>query len=166
MISLRHASKADIPLLEYWDEQPHVKLSDGDEEFWDWEEELGVSVPWREQLVAELDGKPIGFVQIIDPHLEETHYWGEIAPNLRAIDIWIGEVDYLNKGYGTQMMNQAIIRCFSTPKVTRIVIDPLKSNTKAHRFYKRFGFEFVEERWFGKDVCSVFQLDRSNWKSS
>lgn len=166
MISLRHSSKADIPLLEYWDEQPHVKLSDGDEEFWDWEEELGITVPWREQLVAELDGKPIGFVQIIDPLLEETHYWGEIAPNLRAIDIWIGEVDYLNKGYGTQMMNQAINRCFSNSTVKSIVIDPLKSNTNAHRFYKRFGFEFVEERWFGKDECSVFQLDRSNWKTS
>ena len=165
MITLRKATKADIPLLEFWDEQPHVKLSDGEEEFWDWEDELGVEVSWREQLVAELDGKPIGFIQIIDPHLEETHYWGEIAPNQRAIDIWIGEADYLNKGYGTQMMNQAIIRCFKDIVVTKIVIDPLKSNEAAHRFYKRFGFEFVEERWFGKDECYVFELNRFNWKA-
>mgnify|MGYP003467119708 CR=1 FL=1 len=29
-------------------------------------------------------------MQIIDPALEESHYWGDIGPDLRAIDIWIG----------------------------------------------------------------------------
>ncbi|WP_421872252.1 GNAT family N-acetyltransferase [Marinoscillum sp.] len=165
MITLRPAIREDISLLEYWDKQPHVRLSDGEEEFWDWQEELGVEVAWREQLVAELDGKPIGFVQIIDPYLEETHYWGEIEPNHRAIDIWIGEADYLNKGHGTQMMQQAITKCFAPDNVQAIMIDPLKSNRAAHRFYKRFGFKFHEERCFGKDECYVFRLTRTDWNS-
>jgi RimJ/RimL family protein N-acetyltransferase len=74
-------------------------------------------------------GRPIGFVQIIDPAREESHYWGDCEPNLRAIDIWIGEADCLNKGYGTQMMRLAIERCFADPSVTAILIDPLASNT-------------------------------------
>jgi hypothetical protein len=77
-------------LLRHWDEQPHVIASDPNDD-WQWETELGKSPGWREQLIAQLDGRPIGFVQIIDPACEESHYWGEVPHGLRAIDIWIGE---------------------------------------------------------------------------
>ncbi|MAE85011.1 MAG: GNAT family N-acetyltransferase [Flammeovirgaceae bacterium] len=163
MIHLRQATSQDVPILNYWDTLPHVQESDGEDPSWDWENELGVAYPWREQLIAEVDGKSIGFIQIIDPKEEISHYWGEIGPNYRAIDIWIGEVDYLNKGYGTQMMTKAISICFEPPEVHNIIIDPLKSNTNAQRFYKRLGFEFVEERQFGYDECLVLQLTRTNW---
>ena len=164
-INLRHAVKTDIPLLRHWDEQPHVKASDPND-YWGWEEDLNKAQPdWREQLIAEVSGQPIGFIQIIDPEKEETHYWGEVEPNLRAIDIWIGEADMLNKGYGTQMMALAIERCFSDPEVVAIIIDPLTSNTGAIRFYKRLGFSFIEYRTFGEDECSVFRLERNDWFS-
>ncbi|MCE7992900.1 MAG: acetyltransferase [Roseivirga sp.] len=163
-ITLRHATIDDLPLLLHWDRQPHVIACDPDDD-WEWEKELPMKVSWREQLMAELDGEPIGFVQIIDPCEEETHYWGEIDPNLRAIDIWIGEAYNLNKGYGTQMMKLAIARCFTPPEVKKILIDPLASNTSAHRFYKRLGFTFVEKRSFDEAECFVFELLRSNWLS-
>jgi aminoglycoside 6'-N-acetyltransferase len=159
MITLRLATIHDLPTILYWDEQPHVLESDPDDD-WHWETELKRFPAWREQLIAEKDGEPMGFVQIIDPHHEETHYWGNIEPNKRAIDIWIGEAQNLNKGYGTIMMQLAIERCFSQPEVTGILIDPLKTNIKAHRFYERLGFEFVEERVFNKDVCCVYELRR------
>ncbi|MBW4489639.1 MAG: acetyltransferase [Trichocoleus desertorum ATA4-8-CV12] len=54
-------------------------------------------------MIAEIEGRAIGFIQIIDPTLEESHYWGDIAANLRAIDIGIGEATDLGKGYGTKM---------------------------------------------------------------
>jgi len=127
---------------------------------WNWEKELNQNPEWREQLIAEIDGEPIGFVQIIDPLLEVSHYWGCCEPNKRAIDIWIGEEHNLNKGYGTKMMKLAIEKCFENELVTGILIDPLKSNTKAHRFYERLGFEFVEERDFDGTACIVYELKR------
>jgi len=159
MLTLRPATLQDLDILLYWDTQPHVIDSDPDDD-WEWETELARNPPWREQLMAELNGQPIGFIQIIDPLEEETHYWGKVSPNLRAIDIWIGEAHNLNKGYGTTMMQLAIARCFSNPNVTAILIDPLKTNTKAHRFYERLGFRFVEERTFNKDLCFVYELKR------
>jgi len=159
MIELRPASIDDLELLRYWDTKQHVLDCDPDNE-WDWEIELPRNPSWREQLVAELDGVPIGFVQIIDPYLEETHYWGEVEPNKRAIDIWIGEESNLNKGYGTTIMKLAIDRCFKDPQVDGILIDPLKSNTKAHRFYERLGFKFIEERSFDGDLCYIYELKR------
>ncbi len=101
---------------------------------WGWETELARNPPWREQLIGEVDGRPVGFLQIIDPAEEETRYWGDVPANLRAIDIWIGEASDLNRGYGTALMKLAIARCFAAPEVTAILIDPLASNTSAHRF--------------------------------
>jgi aminoglycoside 6'-N-acetyltransferase len=163
MINLRAATSADLALLQHWDEQPHVIESDPNDD-WHWEVELDRNPDWREQLIAELDGRPIGFIQIIDPAREESHYWGAIAANLRAIDIWIGEETDLGKGYGTKLMQLAIARCFADPSVTAILIDPLANNTRAHRFYERFGFKLVEHRQFGDDQCCVYSLDRLDWQ--
>lgn len=162
MMILRPASIKDLELLKYWDTKQHVIDCDPEDD-WNWEIELGRNPAWREQLVAELDQEPIGFIQIIDPSLEETHYWEDVEPNKRAIDIWIGEESNLNKGYGTIMMELAILRCFQNPSIDGILIDPLKSNTKAHRFYERLGFEFVEERAFGEDACYVYELKRNQY---
>ncbi len=158
-ITFRKATTSDLELLNYWEKQPHV-IAAGVDEDWGWEDDLAHESPYYNNLIAMLGTKPIGVVQIIDPAKEETHYWGEVEENLRAIDIWIGEPDMLNKGYGTQMMNLAIEYCFADPKVTAILIDPLVYNKAAIRFYKRIGFEFLEYRTFGKDDCMVLRLER------
>ncbi|WP_008311419.1 GNAT family N-acetyltransferase [Leptolyngbya sp. PCC 6406] len=161
-ISLRPATPADTALLRYWDEQPHVVAADPNDD-WMWEVELARTPVWREQLIAELGGRPIGFIQIIDPAEEDSHYWGDVPANLRAIDIWIGEPTALGKGYGTTMMRLALVHCFANPEVTAVLIDPLDSNTRAHRFYQRLGFKFLGHRRFGDDDCSVYRLDRADW---
>ena len=163
MIILRPATIADLDLLRHWDDQPQVIAADPNDD-WQWETELARNPDWREQLIAELDGRPIGFVEIIDPALEDEHYWGDVPAGLRAIDIWIGEPDQLNKGYGTVMMQQALARCFAVPEVNAVLIDPLADNTAAQRFYRRLGFEFVEARQFGADHCHVYRLNRDIWQ--
>ena len=159
MITLRPATIEDLALLQYWDTKQHVIDCDPDDD-WNWEHELRRDPAWREQLVAEIKGEPIGFIQIIDPRLEQTHYWGEVGPNKRAIDIWIGEEYNLSKGCGSTIMRLAIQRCFAHPAVDEILIDPLKSNTRAHLFYERLGFQFVEERAFIGAACFIYALKR------
>ncbi|WCL47611.1 GNAT family N-acetyltransferase [Leptospira sp. GIMC2001] len=164
-IILRTATIEDLDLLNKWDNEEHVIESDPNDD-WNWEEELLQDPEWRQQLIAELDGKPIGFVHIIDPHLEDSHYWGDCSPNLRAIDIWIGEKDFLDQGFGSEMMRLAIDLCFEDLHVTEIWIDPLLSNTRAHKFYQRLGFKPIEIRWFGQDECLVHVLQRSDYAST
>ncbi len=163
IIRLRPASGDDLDLLRRWDEQPHVIASDPDSD-WQWASELPRNPPWRDQLIAELDRAPIGFVQVIDPAREDSHYWGDVPPNLRAVDIWIGEADQLGRGHGTRIMNQVLARCFADPAVDAVLIDPLAGNIRAHRFYRRLGFEFVEKRYFGHDHCAVHRLDRARFE--
>jgi aminoglycoside 6'-N-acetyltransferase len=161
-MKLRAATLADLEVLRRWDDEPHVIESDPNDD-WNWEVELARDPDWREQLIAEQDGRPIGFVQIIDPAREESHYWGDAPANLRAIDIWIGDAADLGKGCGTLIMRLALERCFAPPEVTAVLIDPLASNQRAHRFYERLGFTFVEHRTFGLDHCAVYQLTREAW---
>jgi GMP synthase-like glutamine amidotransferase/RimJ/RimL family protein N-acetyltransferase len=164
LLVLRRATPADAAVLRHWDTQSHIVEAKGDGD-WQWESELAKKHPAsREQLIADVNGKPIGYLEIIDPALDEEHYWGDIEPNQRAIDLWIGEPEYIGKGYGTRMMELALARCFADHSVKAIVIDPLGTNTRAIRFYERLGFEFVERRQFGDDDCSVFQLTRSRYE--
>lgn len=159
-MELRPASPADLDLLRRWDGLPHLRVARGNDD-WEWETELHRSPSWREQRIAEIDGRPVGFIQIIDPALEESRYWGDVRPGLRAIDLWIGDETDLGKGIGTQMMRLALARCFAHPEVSAVLVDPLASNVRAHRFYERFGFRFVERRRFGQDDCFVYRLERS-----
>ena len=158
IVQLRPVTPADAPLLRRWDREPHVIAAKTHED-WQWESELKVEREWREQFIAEVAGHPIGFLQIMDPE-REGQYWGCIDSGHRAIDIWIGERAYLNRGYGTQMMELAIERAFTDPSVHTILIDPLESNRAAHRFYERLGFQYVVNRCFGEDRCSVYKLTR------
>lgn len=60
------------------------------------------------------------------------------------------------------MTRLAIERCFDNPDITGILIDPLKNNNYAHRFYERLGFEFLEERRFDSTVCYAYELKRKS----
>lgn len=170
-LRIRPAVPGDAAQLDYWDEKPHVRAAasnDGRVAFdCDWEEELGPRTDGTEFFIAEIDSLPIGALQIIDPAIERSHYWGALSEHLRAIDIWIGEESFLGSGYGTRMMGFAIERCFNSPEVRAIVIDPLANNLQAHRFYRRLGFEFVERRVFDENSdCHVFRLERAAWEAS
>ena len=160
---LRPATPDDLPLLLHWGEQAHV-IASGIDDDWGWATELQRSPAWREQLIAELDGRPIGFVQIIDPALEDSHYWGDVPAGLRAIDIWIGEASDLGQGFGTQMMGLALTRCFADPLVEAVLVDPLPTNTRAHRFYERLGFRSQGRRVLDGDDCLVFRITRTDWE--
>lgn len=164
-VNLRIANIDDLELLIHWDKQQHVIDSDDDDD-WNWAIELKRFPSWREQLIAEENGVAIGCVQIIDPTEEETHYWGTVPKNLRAIDIWIGEASDLRKGYGTTMMELTVKRCFENNHVMAILIDPLETNINAIQFYQKFGFQFVEKRNFGKSDCMVYRLNRKDWEQN
>lgn len=159
-VRLRSATVDDIPMLQEWDRDPDVAASSGEDDEFDWVYEIPRDVPWRELLVAEVDGRPVGFLQLIDAAEEETHYWGDIEPGPWAIDIWIGSAADRGRGVGAEMMRQALERCFARPGVDHVLIDPLVANSRAIRFYERLGFRHVGVRWFDEDECAVMRVDR------
>jgi aminoglycoside 6'-N-acetyltransferase len=171
-VALRPATLKDVAWLDLWDTDADVIACSTDDadatvafEDTDWANELAMQSDAYRYFIAELDGRPIGAMNICDPYLEATHYWGDVAPNLRALDIWIGAPADRSRGYGSAMMRLALERCFADPRVTAVVIDPLASNVRAHRFYARLGFEPVGRRRFGADDCLVHELTRERWQA-
>ncbi|MDZ4362604.1 GNAT family N-acetyltransferase [Brevundimonas sp.] len=170
-VRLRPATVDDAEILAAWDREPHViacSSDDPDAEVAfgsDWRDEITNSAYELTYVMAEVDGRAVGAMAVCDPHTEPSHYWGEIEPGLRAIDIWIGPAEWLNRGVGTEMMRQMIDRCFAEPDVRAIVIDPLNTNTAAHRFYQRLGFRVVGRRMFDDDDCLVMRLERDRWRT-
>lgn len=171
-LRLRPATREDIPQLGVWDTDPDVIASTTDDpdaelafEGLEWEAEIDGQTDVYRYYIALLDERPVGAMLVIDPHLEHTHYWGEIEPGLRALDIWIGHPDDRGKGLGAAMMELAISMCFAEPSVKAIVIDPLASNTRAHAFYRRLGFRPEGRRMFGDDDCLVHRLTRADWEA-
>lgn len=169
-ITLRPATPADVPLLEQWDEQPHVISATTDDPEAeagfdaDWDDEIAMQSDVYRYYIAERGSEPVGAMQIIDPHREPTGYWQPIEPGLRAVDIWIGPASLLGQGLGTAMMRAALDLCFADREVEAVVIDPLASNTRAHRFYQRLGFKPEGRRTFnGEDDCLVHRLTRTDW---
>jgi aminoglycoside 6'-N-acetyltransferase len=170
-VALRKATADDVRWLSIWDKDVGVIACTTDDpdatiafSGTDWAAEIAAQSDLSCYYIAEVDGHPIGAMQIIDPHLEPTHYWGEIAPNLRALDIWIGAAADRGRGYGREMMRLAHELCFADPRVTAIVIDPLASNERAHRFYERLGYRPLGRRLFGDDKCLVHELSRADWQ--
>ena len=159
-VVLRKATINDLQTLTKWDQADHL-VGQVPTDDWHWEEELKEESDWRYQFIAEVKGDPIGYIDIIDPYFEPSKYWGAIGMGFRALDIWIGEKDFLGKGYGTRMMLKAIDFCFADQSVHTIVLDPFKENIRAHQFYERLGFEFLEERNFDGDDCFVYHLTRN-----
>lgn len=181
-VQLRNATIDDMTLLLKWDEKEHLQgswMGDPDFNDWNWEYELlRNDLSWRYQLIAEAVEEeedessrivPIGFVQIIDPFEEETHYWGiDCERNVRAIDIWIGDERYINRGYGTQIMKQILQSSFvfGNTNVTAVIIDPMADNYAAHRFYQRLGFVPIVIRYFGPDRCLIHRMNRTDYIDS
>jgi len=130
---------------------------------WDWEELF--ELEGLDCYLAEAAGRPVGMVQILDTERDASRYWGETGPGFRAIDIWIGPADALGKGFGTVMMEEALARCFADPSVHTVLIDPLVTNDRAIRFYRRVGFTFLENRRFGDDDCAVHLVTRDTFEN-
>ena len=153
----------DLASLAAWDDDADVAAALGGRsaDWYDWPSELARDVRWRELLIAEDEGRPIGFIQIADASEEETHYWGDVAPGTWSLDIWIGAPEDRGRGLGTQAMHEALCRIFERHGAERVVIDPLVDNRRAIAFYERLGFIRVGVRDFDGDRCLVMELERN-----
>ena len=141
----RPVTAKDFVLLGRWLREPHVA------EWWnDPEGELAeirghmesVSV---EPLIVELDGRPIGYLQTYDPHLEDDHPYNDQPFGTLGLDLSIGVPELVGVGHGSALLAQFIDELFQegTP---RVIIDPDPNNARAVRAYGKAGFTPVGER--------------------
>jgi aminoglycoside 6'-N-acetyltransferase len=141
----RSLTRTDLPLIARWLEEPHVAewWGDPDEEIASIREHIdSISV---EPLIIELDGRPIGYLQSYDPHLEDDHPYQDQPFGTLGIDLSIGVPDLVGIGHGSAIIRQFVEELFAegTP---RVIIDPDPANLRAIRAYEKAGFKAFDTR--------------------
>lgn len=146
-ITFRKVTQTDIPLLSRWFRKPHVAA------WWPVPE----TNEFFENFLARIRSKntipflvysnqtPIGYIQYyhIDRTIEKAGSWlpAELPKTTIGTDQFIGEEDYLNKGYGTLFIKEFIKQLpVWAPEITTIIVDPEPENAAAIRCYEKVGF--------------------------
>lgn len=141
----RAVAEKDLPTLARWLAEPHLAEWWGDPE--DSLEQIREAMESieTEPLIVELDGRPIGYLQSYDPHLEDDHPYQDQPTGTLGIDISIGVPDLLGKGHGSAIVRQFAGQLFDEG-APRVIIDPDPANIRAIRAYEKAGFTAFDTR--------------------
>lgn len=145
MISLKKMTVKDIDMVYNWLKKPHVQ------EVWTNTPSLydDIYKKYSERIsgnkiftyIMIVNGKEIGLIQ--------TYITEDLKPYLindksMGIDLFIGEENYLGKGYGPLFIRKLVEDvCFINEDVMYINIDPDENNGRAIKAYKKVGFKHV-----------------------
>ncbi|HEV2513898.1 MAG TPA: GNAT family N-acetyltransferase [Devosia sp.] len=141
----RPVTRADLPLLAGWLAEPHVA------QWWDDPLEGLKSIEGHidsisvEPFIVELNGKPIGYIQSYDPHLEDGHPYQDQPTGTLGIDQFIGLPELIGKGHGPRLI-EAFVELLFDEGAIRVIIDPDPANVAAIRAYEKAGFERFDTR--------------------
>jgi RimJ/RimL family protein N-acetyltransferase len=148
IISFKPLQENDLDLLCTWLKKPHVKKwwddSLTDEELkYKYKSRIGntIIVPF----IVYMNHKPLGFIQYYHANKMGDGWWpGELEGTV-GIDQFIGEEDYINRGYGTSIIKEFVKKLFADIKINKIIADVDPDNKSALRCYEKVGFKFDKE---------------------
>ncbi len=148
----------DTPLLERWLHTEHVKpWYENPEEWLEEIRERHDEFCFITHLIAEADGKPIGFCQYYDCyHSKEYEDWGMEIPlpgKVYSVDYLIGEREYLRRGYAKAMLAQMMQRLCALG-ANAVIVLPDAKNTASNKTLEASGFV-----WDGKRYCYCLRGD-------
>jgi len=149
-INLRSLLDTDIALMEKWLTMPHVAKWYLYPEHWLHEiKERQGEFSFITHFIAEHGNIPIGFCQYYDCHFAQAHeVWNDSwritkrKGEIYSIDYLIGEVDYLNRGFGKAMICQLLKKLQEDTTAKTVIVQPEKENIASCRLLESCGFQF------------------------
>ena len=151
-ITLRPLWDADVTLMERWLYLPHV--AKWYEHPSDWLNEINSrrdNFRFLFHFIAEYEGTPIGFGQYYDCFFAKEHEtWDEQWPvgdkpgEIFSIDYLIGEPEYLQKGYGKEIV-RLLTEKVRTAGGAQIIVEPHKENAASIRALEANGFRYADD---------------------
>jgi len=160
----------DIPLWNAWIKNPHVANTwflDG-YEIADYICQKIEGNGYDYPFIAYLAAKPIAYIQCSDLYAYRTKcpapkgVFTKEEPGTYCIDLFIGDEQNLNKGYGTLIIKAFIDYIFKNFAAEAILIDPAASNTHAIHCYEKAGFSFVKKAFDSVTECYVMQCRKKH----
>ena len=169
IVSFLHVKKEHIPLWEQWVQLPHVKES--------WFVE-GYETPdviyekiegngYDHSFIIDIDDCPVGYIVCCDLYAYRTicpspkGLFANEEPGTFCMDLFIADENYLNKGYGTEIVRSFIQYIFGHYPAEKILIDPDIANQRAIRCYEKAGFTFFKKAFDGIADSYVMAVTRA-----
>ena len=150
-LTLRPFFDDDMALMERWLYAGHVKP--WYEHPLDWLKELQErrgAFSFITHMIAEIDGRPIGFCQYYDCyHSRQYEDWGmeiTMPDEVFSIDYLIGEPENLRRGYAKTMIGLMLDKLRALGAKTVIVL-PDNKNTASNRALESSGFTWDGKRY-------------------
>lgn len=106
--------------------------------------------------IIEYKNKEVGIIQYQLISNDNRKLYKIDDDNSYEIDIFIGELDYHNKGIGYKSINMLCDYLFDDKQANMIVMSPLASNEKAIKCYKKSGFK-VKDNYISKNTVGILQ---------
>ncbi len=164
-IQFKRMTIQDLPYWEKWAKQSFVS------EIWFPEESQTADYVihkimgngYDHPFIILCDRNPIGFIQCSDLYAYRTlclspkGVFTQEKPGTFGMDLFIGEEHFLNKGYGSRIVNLFAQKIFSEFNAKVIYIDPFLDNKRAIRCDEEAGFEFTHIAHHGENGCYIMQ---------
>lgn len=151
-ISFRKLQFDDLPLMHKWITSPHVhEWYDKDKEntLEEITERFGPKIKGEKPTDSYLvlyNAQPVAYIQTY-----KVSDWPEFAKyvgydnHTASIDLFIGDLDYMGKGFGIMMLRKFLQKIvFANPDVNICIIGPEPSNKRAINSYNKAGFKYVK----------------------
>lgn len=148
VFSFARLTDDDLPLLHRWLNEPHVASRwDGPSSIDDVARKYKANAAseWVVPMIVSVAGKPIGFIQSYRASRVGDGWWPDADDSVIGIDQFIGEADYVGRGYGSAFVRQYVDQLFADQSVSKIITDPAPDNAAAIRAYEKAGFQRVGE---------------------
>lgn len=137
----------DLPLLFTWFCQPYIaQLWPEPKAYAEFETKWTEHIQRDHKFVAYIGDKPVAYLQYYHVTNEDRTKFHSVhipEPSV-GCDLFIGDPEYLGKGYGTELIKQFIqyVRQ-AEPTCKAMIIDPASDNYRAIACYKKVGFEKI-----------------------
>ncbi|WP_206459282.1 GNAT family N-acetyltransferase [Anaerovorax sp. IOR16] len=147
MVMLRALNDNDIALFKKWLYTPHVAAWYHDPLDWiDEIEKRNSNFTWLNHFIVEYKDKPIGFCQYYEYFNSGETWHGNIeVSGTYSIDYMIGEIEYLGKGFGKQIIGALIGKIKIHENAKRVIVQPEPENKASCKTLLSCGFEFDSE---------------------
>lgn len=157
MINLKKMNMTDLEIFKKWLYTPHVAKWYHDPLDWiDEIEKQDNEFNWIHHFIVEHEGTPIGFCQYYACKDSDELWEGYTKlGGSYSIDYMIGEIDYLQKGFGKQILLDLIEKVNLHSDAKRIVVQPEQENKASCGVLLSCGFVFDAEKSIYVKTLSV-----------
>lgn len=159
--------REDLSLLHTWLNLPHVH------EFYDKDRQNSkedVQKRYAPKIRGEkptdcyfvlYNNKPVAYIQKYRVNdYEELGPFLDYDDSVVSVDLFIGDKEYMGKGFGNMMLSKFISDIlFTNSDIRRVMIGPEPSNCRAIKSYQKAGFKHVQTLKIGDEYEDTYVME-------